>query len=398
MPSAARFLPRTTEGWLVVVIVALCALLGLATNSFLTVGNIVDLININAINVIFAVGLLVVLVTGGIDISFAVAASVVQYLTALAVDAVGGGNWLVGILLASLFGFGLGAINAALIYHFRIISIVATIATFSLFFGFLMFFTGGVSIYDLPDWWVDRIDLIEYETPTGEFVSLTLPVAVMVVTVLATWVLLQRLNLGRQLYALGDNPEGARRIGVDVRAMHYLAYGWLGICAGIGGLMQAHYVQEVVPNALYGRELDVLAATVLGGARLGGGRGSILGVLLGVALIAITQNGLNLLGISPYAFDMIIGAVILVAITATNLKLPAPARQGRCRMIARQPRLAAGVPRARRQRRRDRWACSGSWPWSSSCSRSPRRAFSPREPSARSRSSCRSWACSRSPC
>jgi simple sugar transport system permease protein len=328
MPDAARFLPRTTEAWLVLVIVALSVLLGLATDSFLTVGNLVDLVNVNAINVIFAVGLLVVLVTGGIDISFAVAASVVQYLTALTFGYLGEGNWLLGLLVASMFGFALGAVNASLIYYFGIISIVVTIATFSLFFGVLMFLTGGVSIYNLPDWWVSRVDLLEYEMPSGEFVSLTLPVVVMLVVVLATWVLLQRLNLGRQLYALGDNPEGARRIGVDIRAMHFLAYGWLGICAGIGGLMQAHYVQEVVPNALIGRELDVLAATVLGGARLGGGRGSILGVLLGVALIAITQNGLNLLGISSYAFDMVIGAVILVAITATNLKLGGPVRQG----------------------------------------------------------------------
>jgi simple sugar transport system permease protein len=329
MPDAAHLLPRTTETWLVLVIVALSALLGLATDSFLTVGNLVDLVNVNAINVIFAVGLLVVLVTGGIDISFAVAASVVQYLTALTFAYLGEGNWLLGLLVASMFGFALGAINASLIYYFRIISIVVTIATFSLFFGVLMFLTGGVSIYDLPDWWVSRVDLLEYEMPSGEFVSLTLPVATMVVVVLATWILLQRLNLGRQLYALGDNPEGARRIGVDIRAMHFLAYGWLGICAGIGGLMQAHYVQEVVPNALIGRELDVLAATVLGGARLGGGRGSILGVLLGVALIAVTQNGLNLLGISSYAFDMVIGAVILVAITTTNLKLGGPpVRQG----------------------------------------------------------------------
>jgi simple sugar transport system permease protein len=328
MPDFVRFLPRSTEGWLVIVILALSVLLGLATDSFLTPGNLIDLININAINVIFAVGLLVVLVTGGIDISFAVAASVVQYLTALAVAALGGGNWLIGLLLAALFGFGLGAINAALIYYFNIISIVATIATFSLFFGFLMFFTRGVSIYNLPDWWVDRVDLFTFETASGDILALTLPVAVMIVTVLASWILLQHLNLGRQLYALGDNPEGARRIGVNIRAMHFLAYGWLGICAGIGGLMQAHYVQEVVPNALIGRELNVLAATVLGGARLGGGRGSILGVLLGVALIAITENGLTLLGISPYAFDMIIGAVILCAITMTNLKLGRPARQG----------------------------------------------------------------------
>jgi simple sugar transport system permease protein len=100
--------------------------------------------------------------------------------------------------------------------------------------------------------------------------------------------------------------------------MHYLAYGWLGACAGIAGLMQAHYAQEIVPNALYGRELEVLAAVVLGGARLGGGRGTLLGAILGLALVSITQNGLNLLGVSPYAFRMIVGAVILVAISVSG--------------------------------------------------------------------------------
>jgi simple sugar transport system permease protein len=117
---------------------------------------------------------------------------------------------------------------------------------------------------------------------------------------------------------MGDNMEGARRVGVNIGAMHYLAFGWLGLMAGIAGLMQAHYAQEIVPNALYGRELDVLAAVVLGGARLGGGRGSILGVILGIILVALTQNGLNLLGISPYAFKMVIGAIILVAITLSS--------------------------------------------------------------------------------
>jgi len=143
-------------------------------------------------------------------------------------------------------------------------------------------------------------------------------VAVMVVMVAATWFLLRRTTIGRQLYAMGDNPEAARRVGVNIGAMHYIAFGWLGMMAGIAGLMQAHYVQEVVPNALYGRELDVLAAVVLGGARLGGGRGTILGAILGILLTAITANGLNLLGISPYAFKMIIGAIILIAITVSS--------------------------------------------------------------------------------
>ena len=89
--------------------------------------------------------------------------------------------------------------------------------------------------------------------------------------------------------------------------MQAIAFGWCGMMAGIAGLMQAHIAKEVVPNALIGRELDVLAAVVLGGARLGGGRGSVLGCLLGVLLVAITQNGLNLLGVSPYAFKMVVG-------------------------------------------------------------------------------------------
>ena len=140
----------------------------------------------------------------------------------------------------------------------------------------------------------------------------------MAACVAATWLLLRRTSTGRQLYALGDNPEGARRVGISIGAMHYLAFGWLGLMAGVAGLMQAHYAQEVVPNALYGRELDVLAAVVLGGARLGGGRGTILGVFLGIILVAMTQNGLNLLGISPYAFKMVIGAIILVAIMLSS--------------------------------------------------------------------------------
>lgn len=306
-----------TEGWLILVILVMGAGLGLSTTTFLTLPNLFDLLNASAVNIIFGVGLLVVLIAGGIDISFTVAASVVQYLTALAVASLGGGDWAVGLLLAGAFGTLLGCVNAFFIHQFRIVSIVVTIATYNLFFGLLMFWSGGVSIYDLPDWWTTRVVIFGTETAAGH-AELTLTVLVMALCVSATWLLLRRTSTGRQLYALGDNPEGARRVGIHVGAMHYLAFGWLGLMAGIAGLMQAHYAQEVVPNALYGRELDVLAAVVLGGARLGGGRGTILGVFLGIILVAMTQNGLNLLGISPYAFKMIIGAIILAAITLSS--------------------------------------------------------------------------------
>jgi simple sugar transport system permease protein len=160
--------------------------------------------------------------------------------------------------------------------------------------------------------------LYEREMADGSWVEITLPVLVMIICVAATWFFITRTTTGRQLYAFGDNPEGARRFGINIAAMQFIAFGWLGLMAGIGGLIQAHYAQEVVPNALYGRELDVLAAVVLGGARLGGGKGSVLGCVLGVLLISITQNGLNLAGVSPFAFKMIIGAIILVAITLSN--------------------------------------------------------------------------------
>ncbi|UEP24316.1 ABC transporter permease [Burkholderia ambifaria] len=307
----------SAEALLLAVIAAMAIGIGLSTPAFATLPNLFDLLNQSSVNLIFAVGLLVVLIAGGIDISFAVGASVVQYLTALTMFRLGGGNWALGVAVAAGFGCLLGAVNATIIYRFRVVSIVATIATFNVFFGGLMFATGGVSIYDLPDWWTDRISLVHVDTPSGA-ADLALPVAAMLVAVGATWFLLRRTTLGRQLYAAGDNPEAARRIGIRLGTMHYVAYGWLGTMAGIAGLMQAHYVQEVVPNAFYGRELDVLAAVVLGGARLGGGRGTVLGAVLGIVLVSIAANGLNLLGVSPYAFKMIVGAVILIAIVLSS--------------------------------------------------------------------------------
>jgi simple sugar transport system permease protein len=317
-----------TETRLFAVLVIICLFLSLASKSFLTLGNFASLLNNNAVNVIWAVGLLVVLISGGIDISFAVAASVVQVLCVHIFAAIGGGNWFIGFLVAGGLGMALGFINAGLIHGFSIISIVVTIATFNAFFGLMMFITSGKFLYNLPDWWTDRIAVLQMQ---GGTVELGLPVAVMAGAMAATWLLIGHTTTGRQLYAFGDNPEGARRAGIHIGLMRFIAFGWMGLMAGIGGLMQANIVQEVVPNALIGRELDVLAAVVLGGARLGGGRGSVLGCFLGVLLVAVTQNGLNLLGVSPFAFKMVVGIIILAAISASNLNFGQATRAMRWR-------------------------------------------------------------------
>ncbi|MGI2033630.1 ABC transporter permease [Rhizobium panacihumi] len=314
-----------TEAVLALLIVILCVFLSLTTSSFLSLQNLFDLMNNQSVNIIFAVGLVVVLIAGGIDISFAVAASVVQYVVLTLLLSVGGGNWVSGLALAAVCGGLLGLFNAFLIQKFRIVSIIATIGTFNLYFGLLMYFTSGVSIYDIPDWLYDPVPLVALPAERGT-ATLYLPVAVMIVMASLTWFILTRTGFGRSVYGYGSSPEAALRSGVRAWQVQAFAYGWLGLCAGIAGMMQAHIVQEAVPNALNGQELPILASVVLGGATLGGGRGTVIGAILGVLLLAVVQNGLNLMGVTPYAFQMIVGFIILVAITASNLDRILPGR------------------------------------------------------------------------
>ena len=177
------------------------------------------------------------------------------------------------------------------------------------YFSMLMFVTKGAPLYELPDWF------------TAKFTVLTVPFPVIVagVVLAATAFLLGRLALGRQIFALGGNPEAAKRMGCPIARLQFFVYGFSGAMAGVAGLMQAHRVEEVVPNALIGRELDVLAAVVLGGASLTGGVGTVGGTLLGIVLLAMLRNGLTLLGVSSYAFGGVTGLVILLSVSATAL-------------------------------------------------------------------------------
>lgn len=318
----ARTLARAfeaSEPRLLVVILLLGAGLSFATPWFLTLQNLVDLVESYSVTAILAMGLFVVLVAGGIDISFAATASVAQYVAAWLAARQGWGP-LAALPAGLAVGLALGFLNAVLIHRLRIVSIIATIATMSVYFALLMWFTGGRSIYDLPEWWSTRVVFFAVETEQG-LARLTLPIVAAALSAFVTWLLMTRSAAGRQLTAMGGNPEGARRLGIPEFGMHLLAYGWLGLMAGVAGLVQAHRVGESVPNAMVGGELNVLAAAVLGGASLTGGQGSVPGVLLGILLLAMLSNGLNLLGVSPYFFQIVIGLVILVSTTLTGARM-----------------------------------------------------------------------------
>ena len=289
-----------------IIIAIMATFFSMLSPGFLTLGNLMDLLENYSVMGIMAAGLLVVLISGGIDISFEAIAAVSQFLVAIVLVRFGG-NWFTAFALAGLFGALLGVVNALLIYYLGAISVIVTISTMTFYFSILMFVTQGRSIYDLPNWFTSNIS----------FLSIPFPVIVAAIALLVTLFLLSQLPIGRQIYGLGGNPEAAKRMGCNIVGLQCFAYGYSGFMAAIAGIVQAHRVEEVVPYALIGRELDVLAAVVLGGASLSGGVGTISGTVLGILLLAVLQNGLTLLGVSSYSFGLVTGLVILVSVTAT---------------------------------------------------------------------------------
>jgi len=288
------------------IVVLMAAFFSILSPGFLSASNLVTLLENYSVMAIMAAGLLVVLISGGIDISFAAIAAVTQYVVGTIILQMGG-NWIVAFALSAIFGGLLGVVNALLIHYLQALSVIVTISTMTFYFAMLMFVTEGVSIYSLPDWFTANLSLF----------GIPFPVMVAAVVLVVTAFLLNRLSIGRQIYGLGGSAEAAKRMGCNLVGLQCFVYGYSGVMAGIAGLVQAHRVEEVVPNALIGRELDVLAAVVLGGASLQGGIGTVGGTVLGIVLLAILQNGLTLLGVSSYSFGFVTGVIILVSVSAT---------------------------------------------------------------------------------
>jgi len=311
-------LKRRHEFWLASVIAILVIFLSVATQGFLTLQNFFDLLTSYAFLGILAAGLLVVLISGGIDISFTATASITQYITMLLANKYGL-DWFSVFALAILVGVLLGAINAILIDRLQISSIIVSIATLNIFYGLLVFVTGGKYIYSLPSWFGKGIYWFEYVDTDEISYGLNLQILALLVMFTITWLLLNRTNIGRQIYALGGNREAAQRLGFNVFRLNILVYCYMGLTAGVASLIQAQLAQSVAPTVLVGKELDVLAAVVLGGASLAVGVGTVLGTVLGLALLAIMQNGLILIGVSSYWSQFFVGLVILLSVSATAL-------------------------------------------------------------------------------
>jgi simple sugar transport system permease protein len=267
----------------------------------------------------FAIGMLIVLISGGIDLSFTAIATITGYTIALLLLSRGDQlNIVVVFLIAGVLGTLLGMVNACIIYFFKIPPIIATIASLNVYYGLLTVATQGKWLYGFPTWFSNFVKLKVFNLTNANGVEYGLAVITLIwfSFIFLGWFILRKTVLGRSIYAMGGNPASAQRAGFNIFRLQLFVYGFMGLMAGFGSVIQALLVQTVAPNSMVGKELDVIAAVVLGGASLTGGVGTILGTVLGVALIAIMGNGLTLMHVPSFWYKVVTGFIILVSVGA----------------------------------------------------------------------------------
>jgi ribose transport system permease protein len=289
--------------------------LSLATDSFLTVDNGLNVLRQISINLCLSIGMTMIVISGGIDLSVG---SVLALAGAVAAGLLKNGiafsAWNVmlqftvwGAIVAGVAtGLTLGWFNGLMITRFRLPAFVATLGMLSIARGLTMLWTGGFPINNMGDEFLFL--------GTGYWLGIPMPVWISAALVAVFYVVLERTVFGRYLYATGDNERAARLCGVNVEGTRWLAYTLAGGLAGVAGILMAARLDSATPNAGFGYELDSIAAVVIGGTSLSGGRGSILGTVLGCLIIGVLNNGLVLLEVSPFWQQVIKGLVILVAV------------------------------------------------------------------------------------
>ncbi len=298
------------------VIIAFCLVGAVADPSFLSIPTLMDLLRAGIVLGILAVGVLVVLISGGIDVSTTSLAIFALYVSTLLLQGLAPDlSWPLAFLVAAGVGALLGAFNGIFIAGFGLPTLIVTLGTLSLFRGFLLTFVGDDLISNLPGGLRDfsRAMMIRGENADGSFYSLPWAFAFLVGVVVLTWFVLYQTMLGRQIFALGGSLESARRIGIPVRRVQFLVFVYVGALGGLAGIIHASLARVANPqDLLIQQQLSVLAAVVLGGARLEGGTGTLTGTLLGVALIVLVSNSLIVLGIPNTFQSIVIGLLILL--------------------------------------------------------------------------------------
>ncbi|GAA0485546.1 ABC transporter permease [Microbacterium aurantiacum] len=336
-----RLRGANNEGVLGIVIVVLALVVGFIAPSFWSATTFVNLAGTTMGTLLFALGVLLVLISGGIDVSFLAIGIFAAYSTMQAVTATGLGSApvIVPFVVAGAIGLGLGLLNALAVVGLRIPTLIATLGTQGIIRGVLITYVGSRVLSELPATTGDLSTsylLVVGGSSNTPLSALFVPVVVIAALIA---VVLRYTTFGRGIYAIGGHAEFARRAGYPVARIQVGVYALAGVLAGVGGLVHIILVREADPYALVGGELDVIAAVVLGGASIFGGRGSVLGTVLGVVLVSLINNSLVLLGVPSFWQRAAVGAMLLIGVTAQAWR----GRRARRPLDAPEPATAGGA-------------------------------------------------------
>lgn len=295
-------------------LLALCVGMVFVSDRFFTWENLSNVARQVSINGIIAVGMTLVILTGGIDLSVGAVMTLSMTLSAGAMIA--GLPIPLALLLGLLTGALCGAINGALVAYARLPAIIVTLGMMEIPRGVALLYTGGYPQSGLPETFAIF--------GRGSIAGIQVPILIMLSVFGAAFVLLKYFSAGRYIYGIGGNEQAVRFSGVPVQRYKFLAYTLSGCTAAISGIVLESRLMSGQPNAGVGFELDAIAAVVLGGTSIAGGRGSILGTLIGALTLGVLNNGLNLLGVSPYTQKILKGAIVILAVLMSSRN-----RQGR---------------------------------------------------------------------
>ena len=316
---------RKNEFYLALVIILYCFVVQMKSGSFFAMTNFVNILNNITITGIFALGMLPVILTGGIDVSFAAIVALSTYVGVSLLGKLNIANGTANVLIMFAFSIVLSvllaSINGVLIGYIRLPPLVITLGMMNVTYGFLMGVLDATAQNRLPagfnEFGTTYLLTVENEV-TGRSASLPYSFLIMVVLTILTALFLRYTMLGRGIYAVGGNEKAAQKIGYDVKRIKFFAYCFMGFMASIAAVIKICNIRYNVPENLVGSEMDVIAAVVLGGTSLSGGKGSVFGTILGVYLITLVNGTLNFLGVPSYWQTFFTGTVIVVGTAITS--------------------------------------------------------------------------------
>ncbi|TXJ21324.1 ribose ABC transporter permease [Brachyspira aalborgi] len=289
-----------------IALIFLVIVIGAISPDFRTVNNFLSLLRQSAINGLIAFGMTCVILTGGIDLSVGSVLALTSIICAHTIKI--GLPAPLSMLIALIFGIILGTISGLMVTKSRLQPFIATLITMTGYRGLTMILSGGKPISRLGN------NLLLNQIGKGSFLGIPIPVWILIIFFAIFLFVLKKTVLGRQIYATGSNAKAAELAGININNIKLIVYAVSGFMASLSGLILVSRLGSAQPTLGSGYELDAIAAVALGGTSMKGGRGKITGTLIGILIIAVLNNGLNIIGVSSYYQDVVKALVIFLAV------------------------------------------------------------------------------------